>query len=227
MIRSWRISEFLILVVSLGKPLKSLRISVSDLTRHWSCNLRSRCHSVCKTSQVFLCHDSSFIKGLCSRLEMDSVSLAALAGISTLFFGISEYQKHVSSAQQLGLEHWTFLPLQFTYWMVLGVSCLQRSAHLWVSSSSGHTLWSQALCWCSYLSCSILAHTKANHLNEGQIAEFKAIFSLSGKDGDYTIKTKEPGSVMRSWCQNQVETELQDMINEVDADGIALSIYFL
>lgn len=32
---------------------------------------------------------------------------------------------------------------------------------------------------------------------------------------------------MRSWCQNQVETELQDMINEVDTDGIALSIYFL
>lgn len=83
-----------------------------------------------------------------------------------------------------------------------------------------------SLCWCSYFSCAILAHTKANHLSEEEIAEFKAIFSLSGKDGDDTVKTKEPGSVMRSWCQNQVETELQDMINEVDADGIG-AIYFL
>lgn len=118
----------------------------------------------------------------------------------------------------------------FTIYLLNGTGSLLFAevspAHLWVSSSSGHTLWSQSLCWCSYLSCSILAHAKAYHPNEEQIAEFKAIFSLSGKDGDDTVQTKEPGSVMMSWCQNQVETELQDMINEVDADGIG-AIYFL
>lgn len=68
--------------------------------------------------------------------------------------------------------------------MVLGVSCLPRLAQHTCGLAAGHTL------------------------NEEQIAEFKAIFSLSGKDGDSAIKTKEPGSVMRSQCQNQVETEL-------------------
>lgn len=53
----------------------------------------------------------------------------------------------------------------------------------------------------------------------GQIAEFKEAFSLFDKDGDGTITTKELGTVMRSLGQNPSEAELQDMINEVDADG--------
>ncbi|XP_046582416.1 calmodulin-like protein 12 [Haliotis rubra] len=56
-------------------------------------------------------------------------------------------------------------------------------------------------------------------LTEEQIAEFKEAFSLFDKDGDGTITTKELGTVMRSLGQNPTEAELQDMINEVDADG--------
>ena len=48
--------------------------------------------------------------------------------------------------------------------------------------------------------------------------EFKEAFSLFDKDGDGTITTKELGTVMRSLGQNPTEAELQDMINEVDAD---------
>ena len=59
----------------------------------------------------------------------------------------------------------------------------------------------------------------AKQLTEEQIAEFKEAFSLFDKDGDGTITTKELGTVMRSLGQNPTEAELQDMINEVDADG--------
>ena len=38
-------------------------------------------------------------------------------------------------------------------------------------------------------------------------------------DGDGQITAKELGTVMRSMRQNPTEAELQDMINEVDADG--------
>ena len=53
-------------------------------------------------------------------------------------------------------------------------------------------------------------------------SEFKEAFSLFDKDGDGTITTKELGTVMRSLGQNPTEAELQDMINEVDADGMTL-----
>lgn len=60
-------------------------------------------------------------------------------------------------------------------------------------------------------------------MTEEQIAEFKEAFSLFDKDGDGTITTKELGTVMRSLGQNPTEAELQDMINEVDADGTQLA----
>lgn len=61
--------------------------------------------------------------------------------------------------------------------------------------------------------------TMADQLTEDQIAEFKEAFSLFDKDGDGTITNKELGTVMRSLGQNPTEAELQDMVNEVDADG--------
>uniref|UniRef100_G3U0R9 EF-hand calcium-binding domain-containing protein 11 n=1 Tax=Loxodonta africana TaxID=9785 RepID=G3U0R9_LOXAF len=59
----------------------------------------------------------------------------------------------------------------------------------------------------------------ADQLTKGQIAEFKEVFSLFDKDGNRNTTTKELGTVMRSLRQNPTEAELQDMINEVDADG--------
>ena len=56
-------------------------------------------------------------------------------------------------------------------------------------------------------------------LTEEQIAVFKEAFSLFDNDGDGTIATKGLGTVMRSLGQNPTEAELQEMINEVDADG--------
>eukprot|EP00249_Psilotum_nudum_P034657 c5400_g1_i1 orf=127-339(+) len=59
----------------------------------------------------------------------------------------------------------------------------------------------------------------AEYLTQEQIAEFKEIFALFDKDGDGCITTKELGTVMRSLGQNPTEAALQDLINEVDADG--------
>lgn len=39
------------------------------------------------------------------------------------------------------------------------------------------------------------------------------------KDGDGRITSKELGTVLRSLGQNPTESELRDMINEVDVDG--------
>jgi len=47
----------------------------------------------------------------------------------------------------------------------------------------------------------------------------EAAFSLFDKDGDGKISRKELGVVMKSLGQNPSESELQDMVNEVDANG--------
>jgi len=57
------------------------------------------------------------------------------------------------------------------------------------------------------------------NLSEEQIAEFKEAFSLFDKDKDNTITTKELGTVMRSLGQEPTESELNDMVNDVDANG--------
>ena len=69
------------------------------------------------------------------------------------------------------------------------------------------------------LSVEQFSNDMADTLTDEQIAEFKEAFALFDKDGDGTITTKELGTVMRSLGQNPTEAELQDMINEVDADG--------
>ncbi|XP_064623165.1 calmodulin-A-like [Lineus longissimus] len=63
------------------------------------------------------------------------------------------------------------------------------------------------------------SETQDNSLSEEQIAEFREAFSLFDKDGDGDITTKELGTVMRSLGQNPSESELQEMVNEVDTDG--------
>jgi calmodulin len=62
-------------------------------------------------------------------------------------------------------------------------------------------------------------------LTEEQIGEFKEAFSLFDRDGDGTITTNELGTVMRSLGQNPTESELQDMINEVDEDGFVFILW--
>ena len=58
-----------------------------------------------------------------------------------------------------------------------------------------------------------------DQLTDEQIAEFREAFLVFDKDGDGTITTKELGIVMRSLGQNPTESELEDMIADVDTDG--------
>ncbi len=50
-------------------------------------------------------------------------------------------------------------------------------------------------------------------------SEFKEAFLLFDKNGDGNITTKELGSVMRSLGMNPTESELNDMVMEVDQDS--------
>jgi len=58
-----------------------------------------------------------------------------------------------------------------------------------------------------------------HQFNEHQIANFREIFSEFDKDGDGTLDTKYVGTIMRSLGQSPTESELQDIIIEIDADG--------
>ena len=58
-----------------------------------------------------------------------------------------------------------------------------------------------------------------NQLTEQQIADFKKAFSLFDEDGNGSITTEELRTVKRSFGQNHTEEEIEEMINEFDADG--------
>lgn len=56
--------------------------------------------------------------------------------------------------------------------------------------------------------------------------EFKAAFDIFIQDAeDGCISTKELGKVMRMLGQNPTPEELQEMIDEVDEDGMSASLY--
>ncbi|KAH8693870.1 putative calmodulin [Talaromyces proteolyticus] len=58
----------------------------------------------------------------------------------------------------------------------------------------------------------------ADALTEDQIARFKDAFAVFDKDGNGDITAEELGEVMHSLGQNPTETELQDIVNELDVD---------
>ncbi|KAH6987682.1 regulatory protein calmodulin [Ilyonectria robusta] len=59
----------------------------------------------------------------------------------------------------------------------------------------------------------------AGALSSQQIADFKEAFAVFDKDGDGQITTKEIGEVMKSLGLEPSESELQDILNEVDVDS--------
>ena len=52
-----------------------------------------------------------------------------------------------------------------------------------------------------------------------QLNEYQEAFQLFDKNGDGTITVTELGTVMKSLGNNPTDAELQDMIDECDADG--------
>jgi len=56
-------------------------------------------------------------------------------------------------------------------------------------------------------------------LTEDKISIFKVIFDLYDKDKDGSITTKELGDVMRAKGADPTDSELQEMISEVDKDN--------
>lgn len=58
----------------------------------------------------------------------------------------------------------------------------------------------------------------ADNLTDEQIIEFREAFQAFDKDGSGFITTKELGTVMRSLGQNLTESEVREIIDEVDED---------
>lgn len=79
---------------------------------------------------------------------------------------------------------------------------------------------------CSLFSSDVLTnHSSAIRLCEScvnvSLAEFRAAFDIFVQDAeDGCISTKELGKVMRMLGQNPTQEELQEMVDEVDEDGM-------
>jgi len=56
--------------------------------------------------------------------------------------------------------------------------------------------------------------------NKCVFIEFRQAFLLFDRDGDGTISTTELGAVMRSLGQDPSDAKLQEIIDEVDVDGM-------
>lgn len=54
--------------------------------------------------------------------------------------------------------------------------------------------------------------------------ELKEAFNLFDRDGDGTVPTRELGAVMKALGDTFTDTELQDMINVIDADGMNCTV---
>lgn len=65
----------------------------------------------------------------------------------------------------------------------------------------------------------LMPHVPKSIMAEEQTADLKEAFSMSDKDGDGTIITKELGTVIQSLAQNPAETEFQDTTSEEGVDG--------
>ena len=58
------------------------------------------------------------------------------------------------------------------------------------------------------------------------VSEAREAFLFFDKDGSGTISRRELGTAMRALGKNPTEAELQDMVNEVDADGMHVLTFF-
>ncbi|KAI9257587.1 hypothetical protein EDC94DRAFT_614900 [Helicostylum pulchrum] len=59
----------------------------------------------------------------------------------------------------------------------------------------------------------------SDQLTQEQITEYREAFKLFDKNGDGSISASELGVVLRSFGMNPSDAELQDMVNDVDADN--------
>ena len=57
-------------------------------------------------------------------------------------------------------------------------------------------------------------------LNEVQIAEIREIFTLFDKNSDGYVNTSELGTIVRGLNLNPSDSEVYEMIKEVDGNGI-------
>jgi Ca2+-binding EF-hand superfamily protein len=72
-----------------------------------------------------------------------------------------------------------------------------------------------------------ISPVKTEHHRYGvhHVVEMKETFQLFDKDHDGFVSSKELGMVMRSLGQNPTETEIQDIIHEVDVDGTTIDTF--